>query len=93
MGEEMISQTLEIQNQRGLHARAASKFVKVVDKFDDTTILVSKGGQEVTGSSLMGLLMLGASIGTNIEVKTKGPSAEAAMQEIATLVNDKFGED
>ncbi len=93
MSEESISQTLEIKNQRGLHARAASKFVKVVDRFQETTILVSKGGQEVTGSSLMGLLMLGASIGTNIEVKTQGPEAQAAMEEIAALVNDKFGED
>jgi len=88
-----LSQTLEIQNQRGLHARAAAKFVKTVAEYDGTTILVSKGGQEVSGNSIMGLLMLAASIGTSIDVKTDGPRAEEAMVAITTLVNDKFGED
>lgn len=88
-----FSQTLEIQNQRGLHARAAAKFVKTVADYADTTVLVMRGGQEVSGNSIMGLLMLAASIGTTIDVKTEGPQADAAMTAIATLVNDKFGED
>jgi len=88
-----LSQTLEIQNQRGLHARAAAKFVKTAAEFEGTHIMVAKGGQEVSGNSIMGLLMLAASIGTSIEVKTDGPQAEEALSAISTLVNDKFGED
>ena len=88
-----LSQTLEIQNQRGLHARAAAKFVKTVAEYADTNVLVMRGGQEVSGNSIMGLLMLAASIGTTIDVKTEGPQADAAMDAIASLVNDKFGED
>jgi phosphocarrier protein HPr len=88
-----LSQSLEIKNQRGLHARAAAKFVKTAAEFEGTNILVTKGGQEVSGNSIMGLLMLAASIGTSIEVKTDGPRAQEAMDAIATLVNDKFGED
>ncbi len=88
-----FSQSLEIKNQRGLHARAAAKFVKTAAEFEGTNILVTKGGQEVSGNSIMGLLMLAASIGTSIEVKTDGPRAQEAMDAIATLVNDKFGED
>jgi len=93
MSEHALSQTLEIQNQRGLHARAAAKFVKTVAEFQGTQITVFKGCQEVCGTSIMGLLMLAASIGSNIEVKTDGPQAEEALNAIATLVNDKFGED
>jgi len=88
-----LSQTLEIQNKRGLHARAAAKFVKTVAEYEGTDILVTKGGQEVSGTSIMGLLMLAASIGTSIEVKTEGPQAEEALNALATLVNDKFGEE
>lgn len=88
-----LSRSLEIKNQRGLHARAAAKFVKTAAEFEGTNILVTKGGQEVSGNSIMGLLMLAASIGTSIEVKTDGPRAQEAMDAIATLVNDKFGED
>lgn len=93
MSEHTLSQTLEIQNQRGLHARAAAKFVKTVAEFEGTEITVFKGSQEVCGTSIMGLLMLAASIGSNIEVKTDGPQAEEALNAIATLINNKFGED
>jgi phosphocarrier protein HPr len=93
MSAQTLSQTLEIQNQRGLHARAAAKFVKTVAEFEGTKIEVLKGGQVVCGTSIMGLLMLAASIGSNIEVKTEGPQAQEALNAIATLVNDKFGED
>ncbi|SCA58230.1 phosphohistidinoprotein-hexose phosphotransferase component of N-regulated PTS system (Npr) [Candidatus Terasakiella magnetica] len=88
-----LSQTLEIKNQRGLHARAAAKFVKTAAEYDCTNIKVTKGGQEVCGNSIMGLLMLAASIGTSIEVTTQGPKEEQALSAIAQLVNDKFGED
>ena len=88
-----LSQTLEIQNQRGLHARAAAKFVKTVAEYEGTTILVCKGGQEVSGSSIMGLLMLAACIGSSIEVTADGPEEEKAIGAIADLVNDKFGEE
>lgn len=92
MSNELV-QTLEIKNQRGLHARAAAKFVKVVAEYGATEILVSKGGQEVSGNSIMGLLMLAASIGSSIEVKTSGPQAEEAMAALADLVGNKFGEE
>jgi len=93
MSAQPLSQTLEIQNQRGLHARAAAKFVKTVALFEGTAITVFKGGQEVCGTSIMGLLMLAASIGSNIEVQTDGPQAQEALSALSALVNDKFGED
>jgi len=87
------NKTLEIQNKRGLHARATAKFVKVVADFDDTAIQVTRNGQTVPGNSIMGLLMLGAGLGTTIDVSADGPQADAALNAISDLVNDKFGED
>jgi len=88
----MATQRLNIINEKGLHARASAKFVEVVEKFDaDCT--VSKDGIEVSGDSIMGLLMLAASRGTSIEVKTSGPDAAALDGALAELVADRFGED
>lgn len=83
---------LAIVNQRGLHARASAKFVKCAEGFD-ATILVSKDGQSVPGTSIMGLMMLAASMGTSIEVEASGPQAEAAMAALDALVASKFDED
>jgi len=88
----MHQSTLTIRNQRGLHARAASKFVKLAGQFD-ADITVAKDGQEVSGRSIMGLMMLAAGIGTTIDVACVGADADAAMAAIAALVDDKFGED
>lgn len=82
---------LEIQNIKGLHARASAKLVEVVESFEaDAT--VSKDGESTSGDSIMGLLMLAASIGTFIEVKTSGPQAKELAAAIENLVADKFGE-
>ncbi|PJI86519.1 phosphocarrier protein [Yoonia maricola] len=82
---------LEIQNIKGLHARASAKLVEVVESFDaDAT--VRKDGESTGGDSIMGLLMLAASIGTFIEVETRGPQAKELAAAIENLVADKFGE-
>ena len=87
----MTKTRLEIQNIKGLHARASAKLVEVVESFDaDAT--VSKDGESASGDSIMGLLMLAASIGTSIEVETRGPQAEDLLAAITNLVDDKFGE-
>ena len=82
---------VQIQNVKGLHARASAKLAEVVEAHD-ATATVSKDGLSADGDSIMGLLMLAASIGTFIEVKTAGPEAEALATAITALVNDKFGE-
>nr|QJR98180.1 HPr kinase [uncultured Alphaproteobacteria bacterium] len=83
---------LEIKNRKGLHARAAAAFVKVAETFD-AVIEVERLGQKVSGCSIMGLMMLAAAKGTTVKVSAEGAQAEQAVQAIAKLVNDKFGED
>ena len=87
-----LERTLEIRNQRGLHARAAAKFVKLAGEFD-ADISVTKDGQTVSGSSIMGLMMLAAGIGSDILVIVTGADAPAAMDAIEALIDDKFGEE
>ncbi|ART99550.1 HPr family phosphocarrier protein [Yoonia vestfoldensis] len=87
----MTTAVLKIENIKGLHARASAKLVEVVERFDaDAT--VRKDGETASGDSIMGLLMLAASIGTYIEVETRGPDAEPLLAAITALVADKFGE-
>ena len=88
----ILKRSLPIINQRGLHARASAKFVKCAEDFD-ATISVSKDGQSVPGTSIMGLMMLAASMGTSVDVETSGPQAEAAMVALDALVASKFDED
>jgi len=87
-----IKKSLNICNQRGLHARAAAKFVKLVGEFE-AEIWVTKDGQTVDGGSIMGLMMLAAGIGTTIDIETKGLQAEPALEALESLVADKFGEE
>ncbi|TNC74074.1 HPr family phosphocarrier protein [Rubellimicrobium roseum] len=87
----MAHQRLRIQNIKGLHARASARLVEVVEAHD-AQATVSKDGMSTSGDSIMGLLMLGAGIGSEIEVETEGPEADRLAQAIAALVNDKFGE-
>ena len=82
---------LDIKNEKGLHARASAKFVEVCERFD-ATATVTKDGETANGDSIMGLLMLAASKGTQIDVKTEGPEAEQLMTALYALVNDFFGE-
>ncbi len=83
--------TLEIINEKGLHARASAKFVEVVEAHD-ATAEVRKDGLSADGDSIMGLLMLAASKGTTIEVETSGPEAVKLMEALEELVAQKFGE-
>lgn len=83
---------LKILNKRGLHARAAAKFVKLVAMFD-VTVTVSKDNQKVTGDSILGLMMLAAMKGDLIKVRILGPDARAAIRAITQLVENKFDEE
>ncbi len=83
--------TLEIVNEKGLHARASAKLVEVVEAFD-ASAEVSKDGMSASGDSIMGLLMLAASRGSTIDVQTAGPDADALAEALTALVADKFGE-
>lgn len=87
-----ITRELLIINKRGLHARASAKFVQMVEGFD-ASIEVSKDGMTVGGTSIMGLMMLAASPGCTIEVTASGAQAEAAIEALARLVEDRFGEE
>lgn len=89
---DTISVELEIQNKKGLHARAAAAFVKTIEDMD-VSITVERIGQTVSGNSIMGLMMLAASKGTTIKVNATGKEAKAAIEKLQELVNSKFGED
>lgn len=87
----MIERTLDIINEKGLHARASAKFVEVVEGFD-ARVTVCKDGMDVSGDSIMGLLMLAASRGTSIDVRTEGADAQGVLDALSALIADKFGE-
>lgn len=82
---------LKIINEKGLHARASARFVEMVEQFD-AAAEVSKDGISASGDSIMGLLMLAASKGTTIEVRTSGPEADQLSGALKDLVEDYFGE-
>jgi len=84
--------TLTIVNEKGLHARASAKLAELVEEFD-AEVRVEKDGLEALGDSIMGLLMLGAAKGTQIEVTTSGAQAESLADAIEALVADRFGEE
>jgi len=88
---EAFNRTLRIINKRGLHARAAAKFVRTAGQFD-AVIRVAHSGHEVSGLSIMGLMMLAAGIGQDVVISTSGRQAEDAMMALATLVAERFGE-
>ena len=89
-----VSECVEITNQRGLHARASAKFVTFVSRLPETVnVEVEKGGSRVSGTSIMGLMMLGAAKGDTITIHTRGAGADAALLKLVGLVKDSFGED
>ena len=92
MSEEWIRRDVEIINKKGLHARATAKFVQCADSFK-ADITVTRSGETVGGTSIMGILTLGAGIGSTITLAAKGEDSEAAITALATLVADRFGED
>lgn len=88
----MRSEQIEIINQLGLHARAAAKFVSTATRFE-SKVKLSKDGKEVDGKSIMSVMMLAASVGSQVEITTDGPDEEEALAAIKSLINDKFGEE
>ena len=88
----MADKILSIINEKGLHARASAKFVEVVEAHD-AQAQVTKDGMTVSGDSIMGLLMLAASRGTSIEVRTTGAEAAPLAEALSALVANRFGED
>jgi phosphocarrier protein HPr len=88
----VVRRTVTIQNRRGLHARAAVKLVKMVGQFS-AEVTVGKGGQTVSGSSILGLMMLAAATGNEVEITARGPDAEAALDAICKMVDGKFDEE
>ncbi len=87
-----ISKELLITNKRGLHARASAKFVQTVERFS-AEVWVTRGGETVGGTSIMGLMMLSAGPGATITVSAIGPEAQAAIDAITNLVESKFNEE
>lgn len=92
----MDTQTFEIsaviRNELGMHARAATKFVQLASRYG-CEVFVEKDGQEVNGKSIMGVLMLVASMGSVIIIRTRGPQAQEAGEALAKLVEERFGEE
>ncbi len=89
-----ISRTVTIVNLKGLHARASAKFVTFVSRLPEgIKVEVEKDGQYVTGTSIMGLMMLGAAKGSEITINVEGEQAELAIEKLVGLVVDGFGED
>ncbi|SES04062.1 phosphocarrier protein [Tranquillimonas rosea] len=87
-----VTRTLDITNEKGLHARASAKLVEVVESHD-ARAEIRRDGMSASGDSIMGLLMLAASKGTSIEVEISGPEAEKLADALEALVADRFGEE
>ena len=87
-----VSREVQIVNVRGLHARASAKFVNLASQLD-AKIEVEKDGHRVCGTSIMGLMMLGAAKGDSIIIHCSGPNAEEALEKLAALVENRFGEE
>jgi phosphocarrier protein HPr len=92
LSEEHFQGVVTIRNQLGLHARAATRFVQLASKYP-CEVSVTKDEQRVNGKSIMGVLMLVASIGTKIAIEARGPRAQEAGQALVALVESKFGEE
>ncbi|QDP20239.1 HPr family phosphocarrier protein [Sphingomonas xanthus] len=86
------SKTIKITNRRGLHARASAKFVNLASGLA-ARIEVEKDGNRVVGTSIMGLMMLGAAMGDRITIHCEGEGCDEAMRELTALVEGKFGEE
>ena len=85
--------TVKIQNVRGLHARASAAFVKQADNFSGDIFVTNSEGLRVSGKSIMGLLMLGAPMGSSLTIEVEGDDEDQAMGQLVDLVNNKFGEE
>jgi len=87
-----VSREVRITNKRGLHARASAKFVNLASEID-SNIEVEKDGNRVCGTSIMGLMMLGAAMGDSIVIHVDGLGAQQALERLVELVEDRFGEE
>jgi phosphocarrier protein len=87
----MIRTTLVISNKLGLHARASAKLTKLASGFQ-CEVFMSRNGRRVNAKSIMGIMMLAAGVGSEVELETEGADEQQAADAIAALVNDKFGE-
>jgi phosphocarrier protein HPr len=92
VSDQQAQTTVRICNQRGLHARASAKFVKLASSFE-SEIHVTRDGVKVDARSIMGLLMLGAGIGSDVDIEAEGPDATSAIAALTELVEAKFEED
>jgi phosphocarrier protein HPr len=88
----VLRREIEITNARGLHARASAKFVKCAEQFD-ADIKVTRDGQTVPATSIMGLMMLAAQMGSTIVIEASGREADLALAALARLITGRFGED
>ncbi len=87
----MIKTTLTISNKLGLHASASAKLTKLASSFQ-CEVFMSRGTRRVNAKSIMGVMMLAAGLGSQVELETEGSDEQAAQDAITALVNDKFGE-
>ena len=87
-----LSRTVRMTNKRGLHARASAKFVNLAAGLP-SVIEVEKDGNKVCGTSIMGLMMLGAAMGDDVTLHVSGDGAEDSLEQLATLIESRFGED
>ncbi len=87
----MIKTTVTISNKLGLHARASAKLTKLAGSFK-SEVFMSRNGRRVNAKSIMGVMMLAAGLGSEVEIETTGPDEQQAIDAIAALINDKFGE-
>ena len=87
----MIRTTITISNRLGLHARASAKLTKLASTFS-SDVFMSRNGRRVNAKSIMGVMMLAAGLGTEVEIETDGVDEQQAMDALLALVNDKFGE-
>ena len=87
-----LRRIVEIRNARGLHARASAKFVKAASAYD-AQVTVGRDGQTVDAQSIMGLMMLAAGPGSEIEIAARGPEAARALEGLSKLVEDRFEEE
>jgi len=87
-----LTRTVRIGNKRGLHARASAKFVNLASQLD-ASIEVEKDGHRVCGTSIMGLMMLGAAMGDDVTLHVSGMEADGAMEQLAELIESRFGEE
>jgi phosphocarrier protein HPr len=87
----MIKTTIIISNKLGLHARASAKFTKLASSFQ-SDVFLSRNDRRVNAKSIMGVMMLAAGLGIEIEIETQGADEQIAMDALTALINDKFGE-